>query len=36
MQTSALAFWVVKLTGAVYLIWLGAKVLRSRNLISFA
>lgn len=36
MQTSALAFWVVKLTGAAYLLWLGVKVLRSRNLISFA
>ena len=36
MQTSVLAFWVVKLTGAVYLLWLGVKVLRSRNLISFA
>ncbi len=36
MQTSSLAFWVVKLTGAAYLLWLGVKVLRSRNLISFA
>ena len=36
MQTSFLAFWVVKLTGAAYLLWLGIKVLRSRNLISFA
>jgi threonine/homoserine/homoserine lactone efflux protein len=36
MQTSALAFWAVKLTGAAYLLWLGIKVLRSRNLISFA
>lgn len=35
MQTSAVAFWVVKLTGAAYLLWLGIKVLRSRNLISF-
>ncbi len=35
MQTSALAFWAVKLTGAAYLLWLGIKVLRSRNLISF-
>lgn len=36
MQTSALAFWVVKLVGAAYLVWLGIKVLRARNLISFA
>lgn len=36
MQTSAAAFWAVKLVGAGYLLWLGIKVLRSRNLISFA
>lgn len=36
MQTSAVAFWVVKLIGAGYLLWLGIKVLRSRNLIDFA
>ncbi|MDG9885153.1 LysE family translocator [Pseudomonas sp. GD04058] len=36
MQTSAVAFWVVKIIGAGYLLWLGIKVLRSRNLISFA
>jgi threonine/homoserine/homoserine lactone efflux protein len=36
MQTSATAFWIVKLIGAVYLIWLGIKVLRSRSLVSFA
>lgn len=36
MQTSAVAFWVVKLIGAGYLLWLGIKVLRSRNLINFA
>jgi threonine/homoserine/homoserine lactone efflux protein len=35
MQTSAVAFWLVKLVGAGYLIWLGVKVLRSRSLISF-
>jgi len=29
------AFWLVKLVGAGYLIWLGVKVLRSRGLISF-
>ncbi|WP_375054947.1 LysE family translocator [Zobellella sp. DQSA1] len=36
MQTSAVAFWVVKLVGATYLLWLGIKVLRSRNLFNFA
>lgn len=36
MQRSTVAFWVVKLTGAAYLLWLGIKVLRSRHLISFA
>ncbi|WP_454868489.1 LysE family translocator [Pseudomonas farris] len=35
MQTSAVAFWVVKLIGTNYLLWLGIKVLRSRSLISF-
>ena len=35
MQTSEVAFWVIKLIGAVYLLWLGIKVLRSRCLISF-
>lgn len=34
IQTSALAFMVVKLIGAGYLIWLGVKVLRSRSLIN--
>lgn len=35
MQTSSVAFWLVKLIGAAYLIWLGIKVLHSRSLISF-
>lgn len=35
LQTSALAFWVIKILGAGYLIWLGIKVLRSRQLIDF-
>lgn len=35
LQTSPWAFWVVKLVGAAYLLWLGWKALRSRNLISF-
>lgn len=35
MQTSAIAFWIVKLIGAGYLLWLGIKVLRSRSLLSF-
>ena len=34
LQTSAIAFFVVKIIGAGYLIWLGIKVLRSRNLFS--
>ncbi len=34
IQTSELAFYVVKFIGAAYLIWLGVKVLRSRNLFS--
>ena len=33
IQTSELAFIIVKLVGAGYLIWLGIKVLRSRSLI---
>lgn len=36
LQTSAVAFLVVKALGAGYLIWLGIRVLRSRNLIHFA
>ncbi len=35
LQTSPLAFWVVKAVGAAYLLWLGWKALVSRNLISF-
>lgn len=35
IQASPLAFWAVKLLGAAYLLWLGVKALRSRNLISF-
>jgi len=34
IQTSALAFMIVKLISAGYLIWLGIKVLRSRSLIN--
>ncbi|MGF1694363.1 LysE family translocator [Vibrio kyushuensis] len=34
IQTSELAFYVVKSIGALYLLWLGIKVLRSRNLFS--
>jgi len=34
IQTSEIAFWTVKLVGAGYLIWLGLKVLKSKNLIS--
>jgi len=35
IQTSLVAFWVVKIVGACYLIRLGIKVLRSRSLVSF-
>jgi len=34
IQTSELAFIIVKLIGACYLIWLGIKVLRTRGLIN--
>lgn len=36
LQTSPLAFWIVKLVGAAYLLWLGYKAIRSRNLIPFS
>ena len=35
LQTSPLAFWVVKIVGAAYLLWLGWKAITSRSLISF-
>lgn len=35
LQTSPLAFWVVKLVGALYLLWLGYKAITAQNLISF-
>lgn len=35
LQASPLAFWIVKLVGAAYLLWLGVKAIRSRSLISF-
>jgi len=36
LQTSATAFLLLKITGAIYLIYLGVKAIRSRDLISFA
>lgn len=36
LQTSPLAFWLVKLAGAAYLLWLGWKAITSRSLISFS
>lgn len=35
IQTSVLAFTIVKVVGAAYLIWLGIKAIRSHDLISF-
>lgn len=35
LQTSPVAFWMVKGVGAVYLVWLGYKAITARNLISF-
>jgi threonine/homoserine/homoserine lactone efflux protein len=36
LQTSPLAFWLIKVAGAAYLVWLGYKAITSRTLISFA
>lgn len=36
LQTSPVAFWVVKVVGAAYLLWLGVQAISSRSLISFA
>lgn len=36
LQASPWAFWVVKGMGAAYLLWLGIKALRSRDLITFS
>jgi threonine/homoserine/homoserine lactone efflux protein len=35
LQTSAWAFWGVKVVGAAYLLWLGWQAIRARSLISF-
>lgn len=35
LQTSPLAFWIVKAVGATYLLWLGWKAVFSRGLIAF-
>jgi threonine/homoserine/homoserine lactone efflux protein len=35
LQTSPVAFWVVKVAGAAYLLWLGYKAITSRSLITF-
>jgi len=36
IQTSPTAFWIIKIAGAAYLLWLGFKALTARNLVSFA
>ena len=35
LQTSPLAFWLLKLAGGSYLLWLGWRAIRARSLISF-
>lgn len=35
LQTSPLAFWVVKAVGGAYLLWLGWKAITQRSLVSF-
>lgn len=35
LQASPAAFWAVKGVGAAYLLWLGVKALRSRDLVTF-
>jgi threonine/homoserine/homoserine lactone efflux protein len=35
IQTSAFAFLIIKLIGAVYLLWLGARAILLRNLVTF-
>ena len=35
LQTSTLAFAVIKVTGALYLIWLGINAFRSKDMVSF-
>ena len=35
LQTSPLAFWLLKLAGGSYLLWLGWRAIRARGLISF-
>jgi len=36
LQTSPVAFWVVKAAGAAYLLWLGCRAIASRSLIALA
>jgi len=35
IKTSAIAFDLIKYVGAIYLVWLGIKAIRSKNLILF-
>ena len=35
IQSSEMMFWIIKAVGAIYLVWLGYKAVRAKDLISF-